>query len=461
MNAFFQNLINRFKVIASISDDVDTLAAQETIRNNIHFRGPNVWILAMSIIIASVGLNVNSIPVIIGAMLISPLMGPIFGIGLGLGISDTVLMKDAFKNLLVMVGIALVASVLYFLLTPLKLSNPSELLARTNPTIFDVIIALFGGLAGVLETCRKEKGTVFAGVAIATALMPPLCTAGYGLAMGKIMYFLGAIYLFCINCIFIILSTYAMVKYLHFQTATYSEARIARRHKTVVTIFLILFIVPSILSAIMLVRENKFDQRAKSFIDEYKVVENSYVYDYRISHHNGSHLELFLAGEAISDEGRRELTANAEKFGIHEDQLVINEHTTRAEDDASMDFFRDIYDRSNREIAEKDARIYELEKQLTALQKANPSYGHLTSEIRTLFPEISSVMIARGQSLTVSRAADSTSASNAADSSAASTSAPVEEYLVRLTLNAPLQDKAKVSDWLKLRLGTDRLTILD
>ena len=460
MNAF-TNWLNRFKVIASISDDVDTAAAQESIRNNIHFRGPNVWILAMSIVIASVGLNVNSIPVIIGAMLISPLMGPIFGIGLGLGINDTVLMKDAFKNLIVMVGIALIASVIYFLLTPLKLSNPSELLARTNPTIFDVIIALFGGLAGVLETSRKEKGTVFAGVAIATALMPPLCTAGYGLATGKIMYFLGAIYLFSINCIFIILATYAMVKYLHFESKTYSEAGTAKRKKAVATFFLVLFIVPSIWSAIVLVRENRFDQRAKNFIDEHKVVENSYVYDYRIGHHKGSSLEIFLAGDAISEEGKKALTESAAKFGIKAEQLIINEHTTREEQDNSLDFFRDIYDRSNREIAAKDARISELEQSLDALQQANPSFGHLTAEIRTLFPEISSIMIARGQSLTVARAADSTSVSNSADSSAASASAPVEEYLVRLTLNAPLQDKAKVSDWLKLRLGTDRLTILD
>ena len=205
--------MNSFKIkrILNITNHIDTNAAETSIRGNIYFRGPNAWILAFSVIIASVGLNINSIPVIIGAMLISPLMGPIFGLGLGMGIRDMELMKDSAKNLLIMVIISLIASILYFLITPLQLNNPTELLARTNPTIYDVLIALFGGFAGIFEQCRKEKGTVFAGVAIATALMPPLCTAGFGIASGNLHYFVGALYLFCINSIFIALATYFTV----------------------------------------------------------------------------------------------------------------------------------------------------------------------------------------------------------------------------------------------------------
>ena len=176
--AFFNSIVDNIKSIGNISEHIDTEAAEKAIRSNITFKGPNAWILAFAIIIASVGLNVNSIPVIIGPMLISPLMGPIFGIGLGLGINDFDLLKASLKNLLVMMGISLVASLIYFLITPLSLANPTELLARTNPTIYDVLIALFGGLAGIFEQSRKEKGTVFSGVAIATALMPPLCPAG-------------------------------------------------------------------------------------------------------------------------------------------------------------------------------------------------------------------------------------------------------------------------------------------
>ena len=160
--------------ITRIGDEIDTEAASEKIRHGINVKGTTVWILVCSIVIASVGLNVNSIPVIIGAMLISPLMGPIFGMGLSLSINDRDLLVAAIRNFLVMVVVSLLAATLYFLLTPLKLANPSELLARTSPTIFDVFIALFGGAAGILEYSRKERGTVLSGVAIATALMPPL-----------------------------------------------------------------------------------------------------------------------------------------------------------------------------------------------------------------------------------------------------------------------------------------------
>ena len=180
-----KDLTELFKSTVNLNGYIDTENAERSIRGNIVFKGPNAWILAIAIIIASVGLNVNSIPVVIGAMLISPLMGPIFGLGLGLGVNDMSLVKASGKNLIVMVCISLAASFLYFLITPLSLTNPTELLARTNPTIYDVLIALFGGFAGIFEQCRKDKGTVFSGVAIATALMPPLCTAGFGLASGN------------------------------------------------------------------------------------------------------------------------------------------------------------------------------------------------------------------------------------------------------------------------------------
>ena len=206
MKVNFNTVREFLKTTLNLTNDVDIQAASENIRKNIPFRGPNVYILFVAIIIASVGLNVNSIPVIIGAMLISPLMGPITGLGLGLGTNDRELVLFSIKNLLVMVGISLLAATLYFILTPLEIDNPTELLARTRPTIYDVFIALFGGLAGVLETARKEKGTVLSGVAIATALMPPLCTCGYSIANGRWDMLLGAGYLFIINTYFIFMS---------------------------------------------------------------------------------------------------------------------------------------------------------------------------------------------------------------------------------------------------------------
>ena len=215
-----QDLLMRIKVflrsILSLNAYVDIQATNDNIRKNIAFKGPNVYILFFAVVIASVGLNVNSIPVIIGAMLISPLMGPIIGFGHGLGTGDSELLLSSFKNLCVMIGISLLASILYFLVTPLEIDNPTELLARTRPTIYDVMIALFGGLAGTLETARKEKGTVLSGVAIATALMPPLCTVGYGIANLSWKYTIGASFLFVINCIFIALAAYIMAKFLKY-----------------------------------------------------------------------------------------------------------------------------------------------------------------------------------------------------------------------------------------------------
>ena len=194
---FWKSIKEQIRDLTDISAHIDTGDAALRIKNNIWFRGPNVWILAFSIVVASVGLNVNSTAVIIGAMLISPLMGPIIGLGFALGTNDVPLLRQAARNLLIMVVISLLASSLFFLVSPLKLVNPTELEARTSPTIYDVLIALFGGLAGIFETSRRERGTVLSGVAIATALMPPLCTAGYGLAHWNMHFFLGALYPCC------------------------------------------------------------------------------------------------------------------------------------------------------------------------------------------------------------------------------------------------------------------------
>ena len=224
----------RLNKIVNMDDDLDREGASRSIRGGVPFRGANVFILSCAIVIASVGLNVNSIPVIIGAMLISPVMGPILGFGFGLGIQDNRLVRDSLKNFLIMVTISIGASSLYFILSPLHLENPTELLARTNPTIYDVLIALFGGFAGILEQSRRKKGTVLSGVAIATALMPPLCTVGYGLSQMNPRYVFGALYLFVINSIFIALATFVTVKYLRYPLVADGDAkrRLSRRSVT-------------------------------------------------------------------------------------------------------------------------------------------------------------------------------------------------------------------------------------
>lgn len=366
----YKDYIGRtIRYYANIYDHIDTDDAAQRIKSSIWFRGPNVWILAFSIIIASVGLNVNSTAVIIGAMLISPLMGPIIGVGLAIGTNDLDLLKLAFKNLLVMVVISLIASTLFFLLSPLNLTNPTELQARTSPTIYDVLIALFGGLAGILENSRTERGTVLSGVAIATALMPPLCTAGYGLSCLNMHYFLGAMYLFIINCVFITLATYLMVKYLRFRTVTGLDPRQANRRRHLMTTLIAIVVIPSIFSFIGLVRDNNFEQNVQAFIAENKLVSRSYIYDYRIYKDHGRKVELSLTGEPLSFEAQTALYASAKSHRIKDDQLVIKEHSLGMTGEELNDMVREIYDRTDRDLAEKEEQLNHLQARIDSLSR--------------------------------------------------------------------------------------------
>ena len=388
------------KEIANIDAYIDTDVADRSIRNNIEFKGPNAWILAVAIIIASVGLNVNSIPVIIGAMLISPLMGPIFGLGLGLGINDISLMKQAGKNLLVMVSISVVVSLLYFLITPLSLSNPTELLARTRPTIFDVMIALFGGFAGIFEQCRKEKGTVFLGVAIATALMPPLCTAGYGLATGNIASFLGALYLFCINCLFITMATYFLVKYFKFKKTEYADQGFGRRTQRITTLLILIFLIPSIWSAVILVKQNNFDKKATQFVETHRSIGNSIIYDYKIEHQDGSVLKIFVTGETLSESGRSNLFVYASEYGIKEEQIVIKEYITQNPQDNEA-LFKGIYERLDSEIEKYESTIEQLNQELQAAKMNDLPYLQIASEISATYPSIKHIYLGQGAHVAV------------------------------------------------------------
>ncbi|MBQ1177693.1 MAG: DUF389 domain-containing protein [Bacteroidaceae bacterium] len=438
-----RNLSALLRETLNLTDYIDTTAAEKAIRSNIYFRGPNAWILAIAIIIASVGLNVNSIPVIIGAMLISPLMGPIFGVGLGLGTNDLALIKSSGKNLLVMVGISLAASCLYFFITPLSLNDPSELLARTNPTIYDVLIAFFGGFAGIFEQCRKEKGTVFAGVAIATALMPPLCTAGYGLANGNLAHFFGAAYLFVINCIFIMLATYISVKYFRFREADFADEIVQRKTRRISYVVIVLFVIPSIWSAFTFIRQNNFEGNAATFVEQCKVYGRTILYDYKIDHSDGSTLHLYFSGEPLGEQARRDLMAKAEECNLKAEQVIINEYTTVANDN-DAELVRSIYDRMDVEVSRRDAEIARLRGLLDATKQVDLPYVQLAREIGGIFPSVRSVAIARGASV----ATDSLSA------------VPCISVVVRPDSLLSPDECVKLTEWLRVRLADDAVLLV-
>ena len=438
----FQKLTDTIRETINIDTHIDTDAAEKSIRGNIEFRGPNAWILAVAIIIASVGLNVNSIPVIIGAMLISPLMGPIFGLGLGLGINDINLMKQAGKNLLIMVSISVVVSLLYFMITPLSLSNPTELLARTRPTIFDVMIALFGGFAGIFEQCRKEKGTVFAGVAIATALMPPLCTAGYGLATGNLSSFLGALYLFCINCLFITMATYFMVKYFRFKKTEYADHGFGLKTQRITTFLIFVFLIPSVWSAVVLVKQNNFETKAIEFVEAHRSIGNSIIYDYQIEHHDGSVLKVFLTGETLSEVDRRNLYAYAKEHEINEEQIVIKEYITQSSQ-KNDEVFKGIYERLDSKIDQYESTIEKLTSELQAAKQEELPYVQIANEISASYPEIKHVYIGQGNHITID-------------------SLGISPCLIMKVQSDTLMSESSLEQfkkWIKVRLQTDNIMI--
>lgn len=380
--------MGKFHDLLSVHDSLDVNSASESIIKNVQFRGINVWILAFAIIIASVGLNVNSTAVIIGAMLISPLMGPIMGMGLAIGTIDIKLLRTSFINLGIMVLISVIASTVFFLVSPLNMQNPSELLARTTPTIYDVMVAFFGGAAGAFETARKEKGTVIAGVAIATALMPPLCTVGYGVANMNLQYALGAFYLFFINCIFVALATVIVVKYLNFPMVKETDPGKEKKMRFVAFIVLIAIIVPSVLSAIQVVRENDFNIRVANFVESNKLMDDTIIYDYKTEKKGSKCVAVLrLAGMSLSDEERLELYQNARKdYGIDEDQLILEE-SSFIRPDTGSDFEKQVYDDLNEKMSVLRQRIAQYEN-------SKIPYDQLTSEVLALYPQLSSFDIA-------------------------------------------------------------------
>ena len=365
--------MNRFtrylRRIVYLEDDIDRAKAAAAIKKNIAFRGPNVIILACAIIIASVGLNVNSIPVIIGAMLISPVMGPTIGFGLGLGTNDTELLKNSAKNFFVMVAISIVVASLYFLISPLRLSNPTELLARTRPTIYDVLIALFGGTAGMLEHARKERGNVLSGVAIATALMPPLCTVGYGIATLKVNYIFGAFYLFLINIFFIAIATFAVAKFLGFESVATDEFH-RRRNPRIVALLLLVMTVPSIISAVGTIRDNNFAISAERFVENNKTIGSSYIFDHRINLNGRTQtLDIYLAGEALDYTAKQILLKNAYSYGLHSDQIIFHEEAA-VQNFNKNEVIRDLNEHYLQKIQDLNQKITELEVELAKYKDA-------------------------------------------------------------------------------------------
>ncbi|RYJ41693.1 TIGR00341 family protein [Flavobacterium beibuense] len=362
----------------------------ENVKKNIEFKGANLWVLACAIIIASVGLNVNSTAVVIGAMLISPLMGPIVGAGFALGVYDFNLLKRSLKNLLNATAVGLIFSTIYFLITPFK-DVQSELLARTAPTIYDIIIAFSGGLVGVIAVTRVEKGNPIPGVAIATALMPPLCTAGYGIATFEWSYFLGAFYLYCINCVFIGIATFAIIKYLKYAPKKQVDERQQKRVKMIISMLTFAMLLPASYLAYSLYREQQFKKTVNNFIDN-EFTDRGYTVVYQKTSFNTAPKRLELAFLTKRFE-KNEISQLQERMDNNEylkgTRLIIRQDSTDRFNALKGDILKQIKSTEN-EVSQKDLRIVQLEKQIAANTFDNKKF---LKEAKSLFPKIKSFSV--------------------------------------------------------------------
>lgn len=394
---FINKISNFFVSYFSLSGQlVSQSEAEQNIREGVSFRGTSILILILAIFIASLGLNTNSTAVIIGAMLISPLMGPIIGIGLGVGIHDFELIKRCVRNLLMASAFSVLASTIYFLISPVNESH-SELLARTSPTIYDVLIGFVGGGAGIIALGSTNKGNVIPGVAIATALMPPLCTAGYGLATWQLNYFFGASYLFVINSIYIAFATFIGVKLMKYKGSEEVNNVRARKIRRIVYTLAVLTMLPSVYLTYRMFQQNNFQRHVSDFISsECRFPDTQVISSKAFVDHGERHLQLTLIGRALPvDSLKLALGSRLKFYGLEGTKLSIfqgsdtyNDRKIKAQD------FTDLYTIAQSTITRQQTTIDSLRSIITAAENTIDGASEIAPEVKVLFPDIKDIGIA-------------------------------------------------------------------
>ena len=333
------NLISSIKFFLketfNIIDDTDVNATIDDIKAGVPIKGQTAWVLIFSILIASAGLNTSSPAVVIGAMLISPLMGPIMGIGLSLGINDIFLLRKAVKNFGIMVGLSLMTSFLYFSIPVFQNETP-ELIARTGPDVRDVIIAFAGGLALIIAFSRRSKAiTTISGVAIATALMPPLCTAGFGLATGKWHFFGGAMFLFSINTIFIATATFIIVRFLKFPFEHYLDSKRKKIISNVIYVSAFVILIPSVFFFYKLYKQSDFNQTISHFIQDQKEKNGVLIFDIE-KDYSRKEISFAIIGNKINQNDLNLLRTNLSNKGYNDVKINIIKNYQESEGNKNL-----------------------------------------------------------------------------------------------------------------------------
>ncbi len=442
-------------------DQDDPIAIDAEILKGIQAQGTNLWVLIFAILIASIGLNVNSTAVIIGAMLISPLMGPIIGIGYAAGINDFALIKRALRNLGIFVFISLTTATLYFLVSPLSQAQ-SELLARTTPTLWDVLIAFFGGAAGIVALTRKEVSNVVPGVAIATALMPPLCTAGYGIATGNLAFFGGAFYLFSINSVFIAFSTLIFVKLLKLPQRGYINDNSRIRARLFIAIAVVATLVPSAVLAYRLVQQELFVTSSLRLISKLDN-DNRFVLLAKEISKTERLITLTLGGERPPADLDREVLQSLAAAGITDAKVKIR-YSGAEKFDVSLikkELQKDLYTNTLHQLELNQKRIHALEKENAALKATQFDQTTLLKEIMAQYPEAVRVTVAQGSQAIVANAAPTTAVTLPAPDATSTPPAPQGAVIVYLVTTKPITrtDRARLTDWLQTKFADKTLEL--
>lgn len=413
----------------------------DIISKGVVFKGTNLWILIFAIFIASLGLNVNSTAVIIGAMLVSPLMGPIMGLGMGMAINDIPLLKKSSYNYFFAAAVGLITSTLFFLLSPINQAH-SEILARTSPNIYDVLIALFGGFAGIIATSSKQKGNVIPGVAIATALMPPLCTAGYGLATLKFTYFFGAFYLFVINTVFIALSTFITTRLLKFPFTHILEKKAESKAHRIVWAVVILTFLPSLYFGYDIVQQSKFEQFANEFIEKEAVFSNDYLLRKKIDP-KSKIITLIYGGQFIENYQIDTLKSKLALYNLYNTSLEVKQGFAYIQENRDSQIDHD--DISTKQLsvilADKDKLISILKRKVDSLSTQSTLDERIYNELKIHYPQIQSFSLYR--------------------SIIASDSSQPSDWISNIEIRSKLssKDKSKIEKWLQVRTTYNNIKV--
>lgn len=444
IRAFFREYLDLRREKEHEADTIDS------IQKGIEFRGTNLWVLIFAIFVACLGLTVNSTAVIIGAMLISPLMGPIMGIGLSVGINDIELMKRSAKSYLITTLFSVITATLFFLIFPVT-GNQSELLARTSPTIYDVFIALMGGLAGIVATTSKNKGNVIPGVAIATALMPPLCTAGFGLATGNLVYFLGAFYLYFINSVFICAATLLCVRLLRFRKTQQVDTTREKQVRRYILALVIITMIPAIYLTVGILRDTYFDSAANRFIREQLTFDNAQVVDKRITRKGkDSEIRVVMVGQEVPDSTIAVARSRMGEYSLENVRLVILQGVSgNTGTDLDITALRskvleDFYQNGEERLRQQAVQIDSLERKLRQFKIYDELGNSIIPELKVLYPTIRTFSLSEAIEYDIDSLRTDT----------------IPTAIVTTSKRLDAATLEKLTEWLKARTGNDDLKVM-